>query len=485
MKKVLKYLKNIVMSIVFLLILAVAINAVTKILSKKESIAKYSDMQDTDEFDVLFMGTSHVLDGIFPMELWKDYGIASYNCGGNANQLPTTYYVLDNILAYYHPQTVVIDVYCIESNDKVLPGRTGVDCQHISFDWLPMSKEKVEAVNFLFDDVGTRMEFLIPISIYHERWMDLEENDFNVSGNMGKGADYRLYHSQINDFELIDKTDMNLEDSLGKEYLCKMIEECQEKGIQVLLINIPYPATVEQQQWANSVQVIADRYDVEYLNLQYEDTGVNFDTDCQDADSHLNPSGARKVTDFLGQYLRQNYDVPDRRDDEAYSDWNEDYRKYAALKWSALKESSNSVKAYLSALQDKNLNICLYFNGDSEIMKDDVTADIVQNIADLQRFEEARAIGADYFAVIDNSDGRIYEYVGGEAVLNAEASFAKISLSEKQDGKRTLTINNEELNYLANSRGATSELVIVSYDRDTGESVDWVKFDTDKQVSGS
>lgn len=485
MKLVFKYCKSIIAAIVFLAILVTAINAVTKILLRKDSIAQYSDMQETDEFDVLFMGTSHVLDGIFPMELWNDYGIVSYNCGGNSNRLPTTYCVLNNILAYYHPQTVVIDIFGIESNEKVVPGRLGVEFQHVSFDWLPMSKEKIEAVNFLFDDVGTRMEFLFPISIYHERWMDLEENDFNVLRNVGKGAAYGLYYSKPNQFELIDKTNMNLENSLGKEYLCKMIEACQEKGIQVLLINIPYPATVEEQQWANSVQIIADQYDVDYLNLQYENTGVNFNTDCLDVNSHLNLSGGRRVTDFLGQYLRQNYNVPDRRDDENYSGWNEDYREYAAFKWNAIREQKSNAPAYLSALQDKNLNICLYFNGDSEMMKDDVISGLVQNIAELQRFEEARTIGADYLAVIDNSDSRIYEYVGEDAVLDLEASFAKISLSEKVDGERSLNINEVELNYLTSDRRATSELMVITYDKDTGEMVDWVKFDTDKKISGS
>lgn len=485
MKKIRKNGKNIIASLVFLVILVFAINAVTKVLSKKESIAKYGDMMKTRDFDVLFMGTSHVLDGIFPMELWNDYGIVSYNCGGNANQLPTTYHVMDNVLKDYQPKMVVIDVYCIESNDRVLPGRPGVDCQHISFDWLPLSKEKIEAVNFLFDDVGTRMEFIAPISIYHERWMDLEEGDFNINYNVGKGADYGAFHSKVRDFELIDKGDMNQEDSLGKQYLAKMIEECQAKGIKVLLINIPYPATEEQQQWANSVQVIADEYGVEYLNLMYEDTGVNLNTDCIDSDSHLNPSGARKVTDFLGKYLREKYAMPDRRTDANYADWFEDYKEYAAFKWQTLQNTKGDVNAYLSMLQDKNLNLCLYFNGDSEIMKDDVTPDMVLNIANLQKLKEACTNREDYFAIIDNSEQQIYEYVGDEAVDSLTTSFVKASLSEKKDGMRSLHLNDEELDYLLNGNGTTAELVVVSFDKDTGEMVDWVKFDTQKSVSGS
>ena len=32
---------------------------------------------ENTDVDVLFLGTSHVINGIFPMQLWKDFGITS------------------------------------------------------------------------------------------------------------------------------------------------------------------------------------------------------------------------------------------------------------------------------------------------------------------------------------------------------------------------------------------------------------------------
>ena len=52
----------------------------TDLMESKASEIKYADFFDQDEdFDVLFMGTSHAVLGVFPMELWNDYGIISYN----------------------------------------------------------------------------------------------------------------------------------------------------------------------------------------------------------------------------------------------------------------------------------------------------------------------------------------------------------------------------------------------------------------------
>jgi hypothetical protein len=65
-------------------------------MERKASDFKYANFFEQDEdFDVLFFGTSHVINGIFPMELWNDYGIVSYNFGGHGNEIATSYW--DNI----------------------------------------------------------------------------------------------------------------------------------------------------------------------------------------------------------------------------------------------------------------------------------------------------------------------------------------------------------------------------------------------------
>ena len=132
-------------------VLFFSIQKVTDVLARKDSVIKYHDIEE-DEFDVLFFGSSHVINGIYPMELWNDYGIVSYNCAGHGNKLPTTYWMLRNVLDVKAPRMVVIDIYALESNDKIRSERPGIEQQHISFDWSGISKEKIGMVNFLLDD---------------------------------------------------------------------------------------------------------------------------------------------------------------------------------------------------------------------------------------------------------------------------------------------------------------------------------------------
>ena len=73
------------------------------------------------KYAVLFFGTSHVNNAVFPMELWKDYGITAYNFGGHANAIATSYWVMKNALDYTHPKLVVFDCLGMTSNTKTTP----------------------------------------------------------------------------------------------------------------------------------------------------------------------------------------------------------------------------------------------------------------------------------------------------------------------------------------------------------------------------
>ena len=70
-------------------------------------------LQEDTEYDVLFFGTSHVINGIFPMQLWNDYGITSYNFGGHANSLAMAYWTMVNAVEYHKPKVAVLDLSLI------------------------------------------------------------------------------------------------------------------------------------------------------------------------------------------------------------------------------------------------------------------------------------------------------------------------------------------------------------------------------------
>ena len=325
----------------------------SRVVERKNSYYKEADFfEEESDFDVLFLGTSHVMNGIFPMKLWNDDGIVSYNLGGHGNYLPVTYWVLKNALDYTDPKVVVIDCLQLRHDGKGVNG-TESDYQHILFDAFPFSLNKYNAMRDLFPETRNMLEYLWDFVKYHGRWNSLTVNDFKPEAGAEKGAESRIHVATAEEYERIPDTQMLKGDTDGVKYLRKMIEECQSKGIEVLLIYLPFPASSAYQEEANRMEKIASEYGINCINFLKEDI-VDFETDCYDSNSHLNPSGARKVTAYLGDYLTQNYHLQNQKANPSYQKWLEDYEEYRQFLFAKMKETGGFGEC-LTLLDGENL----------------------------------------------------------------------------------------------------------------------------------
>jgi len=339
MKKVHKF-KIIIPIVIFFSILMV-ISWVTKL---KDSDEKYKEfIEENNQFDVLFYGSSHVYNGISPMILWAKYGITSYNMGNPNSTLPQTYWTIRNTININKPKVIVIDIAFIKRDEKT----EGVSWGHEAFDAFPLTYQKLLAVNDLYDSLEDKIDILIPFSRYHSRWSDSEiytsDNIYNLNYNIEKGAFAQFTTNAPEDYKLIDSSSINENNTLGKEYLKKIIELCLEENIEIILVNIPAFDNEEIQEYNNSVQSIADEYDICYMNMPYLNI-VDEETDCADGNDHLNFYGACKVTGYIGQYLVNTYGIEDKRNAQEYNDWNKSYDIY--------KEYINEVSAECAEFAD-------------------------------------------------------------------------------------------------------------------------------------
>ncbi len=346
-----------------ILVVYLVISQLSTLVERKASYIKYAEFYSQEEdFDVLFMGTSHVINAIHPMELWDEYGIVSYNFGGHSNTIPTTYWIMQNALDYTQPKLIVIDCYLVGDNNRT----ADIGYQHMSFDSMPLSWTKIRAVNDLFEGDSRGFELLWNFSVYHNRWSELEQIDYEPALLLNKGAEYRINVAVPN--EISEYKGKKMAETLGSEYLCRIIEECQNRNIDVLLTYLPFPATEEEQNEAQMVCEIANKYHIDYINFLQLDL-VNYSTDCWDPNSHLNPSGARKVTTFLGNYIVDNYDISDQRDNQEYSRWHYEYGHYEKSIFH-LFSLQKEVENYLLLMKNRKIDFTIKIKGDSEILKD-------------------------------------------------------------------------------------------------------------------
>ena len=304
----------------FALALVLSLLALNRVMLREDSKKKYGAFySEKQPIDVFFLGTSHVMDAVYPTELFERAGIASYNLGNPAETLEATAWTLKLALQKQKPKVVVVDVCYIDKaqSDAVY------SLEHLFLDAVPFSMTKWQAVRALFPE-ERRAEYLFPLAAYHTRWEEIlfgGGEDTTDAEPFMKGAELRVGRAHPADFTRT--AEMDLTETEGKRALKEIIELCRAEGIEVVLLAVPYPADEAKQRMMNSAQAIADAYDVPFSHLMDGSAGVDFETDCYDEASHLNPDGAVKVSAYLSERLTVDFDLPDRRQDAAYGAWND------------------------------------------------------------------------------------------------------------------------------------------------------------------
>ena len=94
-----------------------------------------------------------------------------------------------------------------------------------------------------------------------------------------------------------------------------------------------------QKIW-NSLDVLADEWEVEYVNTLHMLEEIDFDLveDLRDW-RHIDVSGNQKMTSWLGKKLASQYQIPDRRNEEALQYWNRDYEEFCQYREKLLEEA--------------------------------------------------------------------------------------------------------------------------------------------------
>lgn len=484
MKKTFKrHLAAIVFLIVFLSLLA----GLSRLLEYKGSQEKLKPfIERADQIDVLFFGDSHAYSGIYPMELWEDYGITSYNLANYNLPIPVSYWVMRNALLSCQPKVVVLDVNQIWEQAKLCESSSEV---HTALDGFPLSRVKLEAIFDLMDDPlftdekgniykDLRPEFIFPFIKYHTRWSDLTMRDLTPHYNQELGGERNIAVASPDEYALTDSAAD--EQGFGFAYLRRFIEYCQNLGIRVMLTNLPYPCrnNNEEQLYTNAVYYTAEEYGIDYIDFVYMDQIVDYSTDCYDPASHLNPSGAWKVTDFIGQYLAEAYDLTDHRTEAAYASWDSDYATYRKLKLQSLCEEKDPYN-FLMLLSDPSFSSILLVPENSAVYTDDLAMQLMQNAGrrHLMMSDTSDAVWSDslmplellmqpangiYMTVIDRNSETVAECMNRGVITS---SLGEISLDNIAG---TFTVNGI-LGSFTRSAQSDADVYAVVLDKLTGE----------------
>ena len=443
-----------------------------QLLERKVAYEKYTAFfEEEEDFDVFLFGTSHMKYGILPMELWHDYGIVSYNFGTNQQFLPTTYWQMENVLEHTTPKLIVIDCFYLSSPTKASGSL------HDTLDAIPLSRTKYNAILDLIgdEDEYTDKEFIWDYYIYHNRWNELTEADFEQVDTAAKGGDY-LIGIETGDGSTEIPRDNKFEgDSASIEYLEKIIEDCKRRGIEVLLVYLPSSIWGSAPLEANRVYDIAEQYGVDYINF-LDLNVVNNEVDYFD-DNHMNLAGCKKATDYLGQYIMEHYAISDKRENAAYDDWNTAYDDYSNAVNADIK-NYESLDYYTLFLHNKNYLTFVEINN-PEIWDNSYYCDLFESLG----VEQSKITDDTDLLVIQNAGEQIaYLEKFLESEHDIETEMGRIQIFASESGTYGVYLENSELYTMTEEQYQDSDIQIVIVDRNTREVVDQSGFHRKKNA---
>lgn len=277
---------------------------VIEVEKKLDALAK----EPENTIDVIVVGDSETYSAYSPLQIWKEHGITSYVCGTNAQRLCDTLGVLKSSFETQSPKLVVLETNCLYRYAGVKQ----------SEDWMRNEMEKV-----------------FPVFRYHNRWkqafamVDTEEQQKQERESIRKGFKLRTNALPYEGGEWMVETDKRAEfGGMAEEYLMEIYKLCQENNAELVLVTTPAP-----KNWTyakhNTVSDWALEHNVTYLdmNLLHEDMQIDWSKDTRDGGDHLNYKGAKKLTSYFGNYLEENFELADHREDEDYKFWNEAVKK--------------------------------------------------------------------------------------------------------------------------------------------------------------
>lgn len=368
-------IKKVIRCVGFLLVIILTLSFIYSVLSLKDTNGAVQDIYSVhnqlgntpkDTIDVLFMGTSHCYNSVYPAVLWQNYGIASFDFAITSQPKFCTYYYLREILKKQSPKVV-----CIEAYNLAAEGVEEEDEGTIYRNYLGY-KSLVDSYN-LMKDYGedNKGDFLFKWPIVHTRYKELTRNDFSESNvdRYGCGAEFRMgetggyFSAKSHSSEVIPISDEN------KEWVDRMYALAEEEGFELLLFLSPFAVFGEEREIMNGVAEYSASLGIPFLNLIDEADNMGYDPaiDMMNDFHHCNMNGAAKVSDFLGTYLSKNYDIPNHAGESSYYHWDMDLEMYLqTLEKNALYEIED-IGEYLSKVADNPyMTVVLSLDGNFE-----------------------------------------------------------------------------------------------------------------------
>lgn len=308
-----KNIKNLLSCLLVIAIVVVAIGCLGNLLRPLDTDIAVSAVKTfhelpEDSIDVIGYGSSHMWRGLDTRELYNNYGINAYNYGCNWQHINTTSLFIKDSLRTQTPKILLIETYYV-NNVLLNTEMNGEIYYTTAIDGFEGKKEYLKQC--FGDDLEGYLSYYVPFCAFHDNWANISERSFqkisasdefiNSRGFMASDVTVPI---EIGNSEEFEQKRIN---AYSIMILDEIVQICKEKNIEIIFFTVPWQG---EYKHGDAMAEYAAENGYPYFNMfeLLDEVGLDGNTDFSDA-GHLNTNGAKKVANYLGQYIVDNYDI--------------------------------------------------------------------------------------------------------------------------------------------------------------------------------
>ncbi len=353
--------KQFVRTVAFLLVVSTLIVTLCDLFEFKnnyvtERMDTYN-MLEENTVDAIIVGTSGMDRYWIASKAYEEKGMTVFPYSSDGVPVWDLIPMIEEATKKQNPELVIVDMrvftvtYDLENSKFDSNSRRLIDAMSI------FSKARLDAVKRtlkyrefvgLEDDEDTKLSFYASFIKYHNLW---ESDDFTFAQLLNSGSEtmgfflrskssIRHIGKPVKSFRSEERQPL---DPIPQECLEELLDYLKDKDYKVLFIDTPHKVSEIETTRMNTMCDLFDEKGIDYLLYDVEDGMLDTPVDFYN-DGHVNYYGAEKFTAAFSEYLEENYDLPDRRNDEnCKKDWDGvyDYIKSEIKNWETLKANGD------------------------------------------------------------------------------------------------------------------------------------------------
>ncbi|MBR5438277.1 MAG: hypothetical protein IKV21_05090 [Clostridia bacterium] len=328
--------KRLLRFVAFMLVCCICLFGVQEVFKSKiaQDYTKLHDIFDEPEntLDAVFLGSSATYAYWNPAVAWNEKGIAVYSMTNASQPVEISHYLIDDMRKKQPDALYIINITRMMEIDKYYNAKI-----HRYVNNYPLTLNRYKALDYMLDitdvPLNERWEYYFPLIRFHSRWKELKKFDITFTAdNYKSSSKYSSYLKKSKVREPVvyefDRYEPLTEIMTGA--LQVLMDYCKDEQVKVLFVLMPQALhrDVSNARQNTVAKTLEDNgFDVLDLRKRVDEIGLDYSRHYYD-ERHTNIHGSVLVTDYIADYLIENYNFVDKRGTEGYESWDKLCKKY-------------------------------------------------------------------------------------------------------------------------------------------------------------